>query len=106
MATLGAGRRPPIIGVAPLRQTRARLHLDSATAPVAQWIERPPSKRMVVGSIPTGGAAPSRSIVTVTAATHTRLYLVRHCDVRNPRGVLYGHLPEFPLSDKGVRQAH
>lgn len=36
----------------------------------------------------------------------TRLYLVRHCDVRNPKGVLYGHLPDFPLSDKGVRQAH
>jgi broad specificity phosphatase PhoE len=36
----------------------------------------------------------------------TRLYLVRHCDVRNPDGVLYGHLPDFPLSEKGVRQAH
>ncbi|HZB97032.1 MAG TPA: histidine phosphatase family protein [Candidatus Sulfotelmatobacter sp.] len=35
----------------------------------------------------------------------TRLYLVRHCDVHNPRGVLYGHLPGFPLSKKGVRQA-
>ena len=38
--------------------------------------------------------------------THTRLYLVRHCLVRNPDGVLYGHLPDFPLSDEGVRQAH
>jgi broad specificity phosphatase PhoE len=36
----------------------------------------------------------------------TRLYLVRHCDVRNPKDVLYGHLPDFPLSDKGVAQAH
>jgi broad specificity phosphatase PhoE len=36
----------------------------------------------------------------------TRLHLVRHCDVRNPDGVLYGHLPNFPLSDKGVVQAH
>ena len=36
----------------------------------------------------------------------TRVYLARHCDVRNPDGVLYGHLPGFPLSDKGVRQAH
>jgi broad specificity phosphatase PhoE len=26
--------------------------------------------------------------------------------VRNPDGVLYGHLPDFPLSEKGVRQAH
>ena len=36
----------------------------------------------------------------------TRLFLARHCDVHNPDGVLYGHLPDFPLSEKGVRQAH
>ena len=42
----------------------------------------------------------------MTAPTRTRLYLVRHCDVRNPKGVLYGHLPNFPLSDRGVDQAH
>ncbi len=36
----------------------------------------------------------------------TRVYLARHCDVHNPGGVLYGHLPGFPLSEKGVRQAH
>jgi broad specificity phosphatase PhoE len=36
----------------------------------------------------------------------TRVFLVRHCDVRNPHGVLYGHLPSFPLSEKGVGQAH
>lgn len=36
----------------------------------------------------------------------TRVFLARHCDVRNPGGILYGHLPDFPLSDKGVRQAH
>ena len=40
------------------------------------------------------------------APVSTRLYLVRHCQVRNPDGVLYGHLPDFPLSDKGVVQAH
>ena len=40
------------------------------------------------------------------APVSTRLHLVRHCDVRNPDGVLYGHLPDFPLSEKGVRQAH
>ena len=39
------------------------------------------------------------------APRHTRLYLVRHCDVRNPDGVLYGHLPDFVLSEKGVSQA-
>jgi broad specificity phosphatase PhoE len=36
----------------------------------------------------------------------TRLYLVRHCQVENPDGVLYGHLPGFHLSEQGVRQAH
>ena len=36
----------------------------------------------------------------------TRVHLVRHCDVANPNGVLYGHLPGFGLSEKGVRQAH
>ena len=34
-----------------------------------------------------------------------RLYLVRHCDVANPRGVLYGYLPGFGLSEKGLAQA-
>jgi broad specificity phosphatase PhoE len=42
----------------------------------------------------------------VSQPTSTRVYLARHCDVRNPHGVLYGHLPGFPLSEKGVRQAH
>jgi broad specificity phosphatase PhoE len=36
----------------------------------------------------------------------TRLYLVRHCDVFNPDHVLYGHLPGFRLSERGIRQAH
>ena len=34
-----------------------------------------------------------------------RLYLVRHCDVANPHGVLYGYLPGFGLSAKGLSQA-
>ena len=42
----------------------------------------------------------------MTDQHRTRLYLVRHCDVRNPDGVLYGHLPSFGLSPKGVAQAH
>jgi probable phosphoglycerate mutase len=42
----------------------------------------------------------------VSQPTSTRVFLARHCDVRNPAGVLYGHLPNFPLSEKGVRQAH
>jgi broad specificity phosphatase PhoE len=35
----------------------------------------------------------------------TRIYLARHADVENPRRVLYGHLPGFPLSELGRRQA-
>ena len=35
----------------------------------------------------------------------TTCYLVRHCDVDNPRGVIYGHLPGYPLSQKGREQA-
>jgi hypothetical protein len=35
----------------------------------------------------------------------TTCYLARHCDVANPEGVLYGHLPNFPLSAKGRLQA-
>src|SRR5215470_5949657 len=35
----------------------------------------------------------------------TRVYLLRHADVENPRRVLYGHLPGFPLSERGRAQA-
>src|SRR5215467_10969930 len=35
----------------------------------------------------------------------TRVYLVRHADVENPRRVLYGHLPGFPLSERGRAQS-
>jgi broad specificity phosphatase PhoE len=35
----------------------------------------------------------------------TRVYLVRHAEVENPRRVLYGHLPGFPLSELGRAQA-
>ena len=40
------------------------------------------------------------------AAARTRLYLIRHCDVFNPEGVLYGYLPGYRLSERGIRQAH
>jgi broad specificity phosphatase PhoE len=33
-----------------------------------------------------------------------RLYLVRHGEVENPRGVVYGHLPGFGLSVRGRAQ--
>src|SRR6202034_1685683 len=38
-------------------------------------------------------------------AEQTRVHLIRHGEVYNPDGVLYGRLPGFRLSDKGVRQA-
>ena len=38
-------------------------------------------------------------------AEHTRVHLIRHGEVHNPDGVLYGRLPGFRLSDKGNRQA-
>ena len=38
-------------------------------------------------------------------AEQTRIHLVRHGEVYNPKHVLYGRLPGFRLSDKGIRQA-
>src|ERR1700733_15362192 len=38
-------------------------------------------------------------------AEQTRVHLIRHGEVYNPDGILYGRLPGFRLSDKGVRQA-
>ncbi|MDT7721991.1 MAG: hypothetical protein QOE94_3002, partial [Mycobacterium sp.] len=38
-------------------------------------------------------------------AEQTRVHLVRHGEVYNPEGVLYGRLPGFSLSDKGIQQA-
>jgi broad specificity phosphatase PhoE len=35
----------------------------------------------------------------------TRVLLIRHADVENPRRVLYGHLPGFGLSARGREQA-
>ncbi len=43
--------------------------------------------------------------VTPPVDSLTTCYLARHCDVANPDGVLYGHLPNFPLSAKGRGQA-
>ena len=35
----------------------------------------------------------------------TRVHLVRHGEVENPEGVLYGRLPRFGLSERGHRMA-
>lgn len=36
----------------------------------------------------------------------TRVHLLRHGEVYNPRGVLYGRLPDYHLSDLGVEMAN
>ncbi len=38
-------------------------------------------------------------------STHTIVHLVRHGEVHNPDGVLYGRLPDFHLSDLGRKMA-
>lgn len=37
--------------------------------------------------------------------TKTVVHLLRHGEVHNPDGILYGRLPGYKLSDKGVQQA-
>ncbi|MHB8507241.1 MAG: histidine phosphatase family protein [Candidatus Dormibacteria bacterium] len=37
--------------------------------------------------------------------TQSTVYLCRHADPDNPRGVFYGHLPGFGLGERGRRQA-
>jgi broad specificity phosphatase PhoE len=36
----------------------------------------------------------------------TIIYLVRHGEVYNPKRVVYGRMPGFPLSENGILQAH
>ncbi|WP_415822998.1 histidine phosphatase family protein, partial [Mycobacterium senriense] len=38
-------------------------------------------------------------------AERTRVHVVRHGEVYNPSGILYGRLPGFHLSDNGRAQA-
>ena len=35
----------------------------------------------------------------------TTIHLVRHGEVENPKGVIYGRLPGYHLSERGKRQA-
>ena len=36
----------------------------------------------------------------------TKLYLMRHGEVHNPEQILYGRMPGYRLSERGVEQAH
>ena len=38
-------------------------------------------------------------------AEQTRVHVMRHGEVHNPGGILYGRLPGFHLSDRGRAQA-
>ena len=40
----------------------------------------------------------------MTPLSATTLYLVRHGEVHNPAGIIYGRLPGFGLSERGRRQ--
>jgi probable phosphoglycerate mutase len=44
------------------------------------------------------------SVATSISKETTVCFLARHCDVANPKGVSYGHLPNFGLSPKGESQ--
>ncbi|MBB4852853.1 broad specificity phosphatase PhoE [Mycobacteroides chelonae] len=43
--------------------------------------------------------------VSGSSQTRTIVHLMRHGEVFNPEGILYGRLPNFRLSDKGQAQA-
>ena len=52
-------------------------------------------------------SAPEANPIALQVANlTTTLYLMRHGEVHNPEGILYGRLPGFYLSDAGVQQAH
>lgn len=44
--------------------------------------------------------------MTGRASTRTTVHLLRHGEVHNPDGVLYGRLPGFRLSEDGLAMAH
>lgn len=54
---------------------------------------------------PRAAASPSRDSSARSGETQTIVHLVRHGEVHNPDGVLYGRLPGFRLSELGRSQA-
>jgi broad specificity phosphatase PhoE len=52
---------------------------------------------------PGGGQSPDGAGLTTTT---TRVHLLRHGEVHNPDGVLYGRLPGFHLSERGQAMAN
>ena len=54
---------------------------------------------------PLSSSSPSRDSSARATETQTIVHLVRHGEVHNPEGVLYGRLPGFGLSELGYSQA-
>ena len=48
---------------------------------------------------------PSESVVPAAVPAATTVHLLRHGEVRNPKGILYGRLPDFHLSGSGRAMA-
>ncbi|MSW41835.1 MAG: histidine phosphatase family protein, partial [Actinobacteria bacterium] len=67
------------------RGSRPGVPVDAAAAPV--------------------GAPPSRGPRRVAVSDRTTVHLLRHGEVHNPTGVLYGRLEDFHLSDLGRAMA-
>src|SRR5688500_10420364 len=45
-------------------------------------------------------------VTVAPTGTRTTVHLLRHGEVHNPGGVLYGRLPGFRRSDDGIQMAH
>ena len=54
---------------------------------------------------PVSSSSTSRDSSARGTEAQTIVHLVRHGEVHNPEGILYGRLPEFRLSELGLSQA-
>lgn len=83
---------------------------DHAEAPVPPQPEGSAAYGAEPGTIaapgePTSSSSTPRDASARGNETQTIVHLVRHGEVHNPEGVLYGRLPEFRLSELGRSQA-
>lgn len=51
------------------------------------------------------GRVPAEPVTPAAVQEATTVHLLRHGEVRNPRGILYGRLPDFHLSEAGRAMA-
>src|SRR5260370_9140592 len=86
----------------PPARARSRIYaMRSLTCSSSPWL-RPPRPRLVE-LIPKH--ATDASVGSKSTLASTRIYLIRHADVENPRRLLYGHLDGFQLTALGRAQA-